>query len=74
MAKVKESFTPNTHLRGEIMCRWHLLSTTEIEEGCTDRSKLIVFLQNRYGFVRRRAEEEVDLFYLEFQHRLRMAA
>ena len=74
MAQVKESFTPNAHLRGEITCRWQLLSTTEIEEGCADRSKLISFLQNRYGFVRRRAEQEVDLFYLEFQRRLQMAA
>ncbi len=74
MAQVKESFTPNTHLRSEIMSRWHLLSTAEVDEGCTDRSKLITFLQNRYGFAQRRAEQEVNLFYLEFQNRLRMAA
>ena len=74
MAQVKECFSPNVHLRGEIMCRWQMLSTTEIEEGCIDRSKLIAFLQSRYGFVRRRAEQEVNLFYLDFQNRLRMAA
>ena len=74
MAQVKESFSPNVHLRGEIMCRWQLLSITEIEEGCADRSKLVGFLQNRYGFAPRRAEQEVDLFYLEFQQRLCMAA
>jgi hypothetical protein len=74
MAQVKESFIPNPHLRGEIMSRWHLLSHSEVEESCVDRSKLITFVQNRYGFVPRRAEQEVQLFYLEFQQRLRLAA
>ncbi len=74
MAQVKESFIPNRHLRSEIMSRWQLLSNSEVEESCVDRSKLITFLQNRYGFVPRRAEQEVQLFYLEFQQRLRLAA
>lgn len=74
MAQVKESFTPNIHLRGEIMRRWQQLTAPEIDECCADRSKLIDVLQTRYGFARRRAEKEVDLFYGEFQHRLRMAA
>ena len=74
MAQVKEIFIPDPHLRSEIMCRWQLLSTSEIEESCVDISKLSAFLQDRYGFVRRRAEQEVDLFYVEFRHRLRMTA
>jgi hypothetical protein len=74
MAQVKESFIPNAHLRAEIMCRWQLLSTTEIEEGSVDLSRLTAFLQNRYGFAQRRAEQEVNQFYLEFRHRLSMAA
>lgn len=74
MAQVKESFIPNIHLRGEIMRRWQELTTSEIEECCNDRSKLIDVLQTRYGFARRRAEKEVDLFYGEFRDRLRMAA
>jgi len=74
MAHVKEGFIPNTHLRAEIMCRWQLLSGTEIDEGSADRSKLIALLQNRYGFAERRAEREVNLFYVDFQNRLRMAA
>ena len=74
MAHVKESFIPNTHLRAEIMFRWRLLSTTEIEEGCVDPSKLIAVLQDRYGFAQCRAEREVNLFYVDFQNRLRMAA
>jgi hypothetical protein len=74
MAQVKESFSPNHHLRGEIMRRWQQLSASEIDESCTDRSKLVAFLQNRYGYARRRAEQEVELFYGEFRDRLRMAA
>jgi hypothetical protein len=74
MAQVKESLIPNRHLRSEIMSRWHLLSNSEVEESCVDRSKLITFLESRYGFVRRRAEQEVQLFYFEFQQRLRLAA
>ncbi len=74
MAQVKESFSSNGHLRGEIMNRWQQLSASDIEECATDPSKLIDVLQARYGYARRRAEKEVDLFYGEFQTRLRMAA
>ena len=74
MAHVEEGFIPNNHLRTEIMYRWQLLSTTEIDEGCTDRSKLITVLQSRYGFAQGRAEREVNLFFVDFQNRVRMAA
>jgi hypothetical protein len=76
MAQVKEkTFVPsNGHLRGEITRRWQQLSTSEVAQCCEDRSKLIAVLQSRYGFAPRRAEKEVELFYLEFQNRLRMAA
>ena len=74
MAQVKESLSPNGHLRGEITRRWQQLSTSEVEECAADRSRLIDALQTRYGYARRRAEKEVDLFYAEFMARLRMAA
>ena len=48
MAQVKEGFIPNAHLRGEIMNRWRLLSTTEIEEACIDRSKHLTHDAGRY--------------------------
>jgi hypothetical protein len=73
MAQVKESRNP-AHLRGEIMQRWQHLSTSEIDECCADLSKLITLLQIRYGYARRRAEKEADLFYIEFEDRVRMAA
>jgi hypothetical protein len=61
-------------LLGEIRGRWQQLSVSEVEECCADRSKLIDLLQARYGFAKRRAEKEVELFLGEFQDRLRLAA
>jgi hypothetical protein len=65
---------PSRLLLGEIRGRWEQLSSSEVEECCADRSKLIDLLQVRYGFAKRRAEKEVELFLGEFQDRLRMAA
>ena len=68
----------NKHLRRllswEILSRWGELTTADIEDCGTDRAKLIDVLQARYGYAKRRAEKEVDLFLDEFEDRLRMAA
>ena len=68
----------NKHLRRllgwEILSRWGQLTSADIEECGTDRSKLINVLQTRYGYAKRRAEKEVELFLGEFEDRLRMAA
>jgi hypothetical protein len=61
-------------LRGEILTRWPQLTSEEVENSGTDRLKLAGLLQIRYGYAQRRAEKEVDLFFGEFQNRLRMAA
>ena len=61
-------------LLGEIGRRWEQLTITEIQECSADRSKLIGLLQTRYGYAERRAEKEVELFFGDFQDRLRMAA
>jgi hypothetical protein len=61
-------------LRGEILSRWEQLTTTDLQDGVTDRSRLIDILQTRYGFAKRRAEKEVELFFGEFRDRLRLAA
>ena len=74
MANAKFNSNPNRLLCGEMTRRWQQLSTSDIEESCADRSKLIEALQARYGFAKARAEKEVELFFLEFQTRLRMAA
>ncbi|HEY2382068.1 MAG TPA: hypothetical protein VGK48_12890 [Terriglobia bacterium] len=65
---------PSRLLLGEIRRRWEQLSNSEIEQCTVDESKLTDLLQARYGYAKRRAEKEVELFFAEFYDRLRMAA
>jgi hypothetical protein len=74
MARAQSETHPNRLLRGEILRRWEQLTTADIEECGTDGSKLVDVLRARYGYARRRAEKEVELFFGEFRDRLRMAA
>ena len=74
MARAQSETHSNRLLRGEILRRWEQLTTADIEECGTDGSKLIDVLRARYGYARRRAEKEVELFFGEFRDRLRMAA
>ena len=74
MALARLERDPIRLLRGEILGRWEQLTTSDIEECGTDRSGLIRLLEARYGYAKQRAEKEVDLFYGDFQDRLRMAA
>ena len=74
MAQAKLDSVSTRFFRGEIMRRWQELTNSDIEECCTDRSKLRGLLQTRYGYAESRAEKEVELFFGEFQARLRMAA
>jgi hypothetical protein len=74
MARAQSETHPNRLLHGEILRRWEQLTTADIEECGTDGSKLIDVLRARYGYARRRAEKEVELFFGEFRDRLRMAA
>jgi hypothetical protein len=74
MAHAQIHTIPNRLLRGEILSRWEQLTTGDIEECGSDRSKLIDLLQARYGYAKRRAEKEVDQFFGEFHDRLRMAS
>jgi len=74
MAHVNSDSASNRFLRGEIVSRWQQLTSSDIDECCRDSSKLAAVLQTRYGYARSRAEKEVELFFGEFQDRLRMAA
>jgi len=74
MAHAQFETRPDRLLRGEISRRWKQLTTADIEECGTDRSKLIDVLRTRYGYAKGRAEKEVELFFGEFRDRLRMAA
>jgi hypothetical protein len=74
MTSIKFGNDSTRLLRGEILRRWNQLTASDIEQCAMDRRGLTELLQNRYGFVKRRAEKEVELFFWEFQNRLRMAA
>jgi hypothetical protein len=73
MAPTQFRRVPSRLLRGEILNRWEHLTTGDIEECGTDRSKLIDILQARYGYAKTRAEREVELFLGDFQDRLKLA-
>ncbi len=74
MAHAKPNSDSSRLLRGEILRRWEQLSNSDLEESGANRSKLIELLQSRYGYARRRAEKEVELFLGDFRNRLRMTA
>ncbi len=74
MARATFEWHHSRLLPGEIQNRWKQLTTSEVEQCSTDRSKLIELLEARYGFAKRRAEKEVELFFGHFRDRLRMAA
>jgi hypothetical protein len=74
MVNVMNNNKPSRFLRGEITSRWQQLTSLEIDECCSDRSKFVSVLQSRYGYVRHRAEQEVALFLAELEDRLRMTA
>ena len=59
--------------RDEIARRWQQLTTSDIDECSSDRSKLPILLETRYGYARRRAEKEAEIFIGEFHDRLRLA-
>lgn len=54
-------------LKGEVRKRWGQLTDDEIEEMEGRQEKLIGKLQEKYGYTRVRAEQEVNDFLLEFE-------
>jgi uncharacterized protein YjbJ (UPF0337 family) len=60
--------------RNELTYRWKQLTSDELDRVQGKRDHLIVLLEERYGYARRRAEKEVDLFVDEVVDRLRRAA
>lgn len=74
MANATFDRQPNQLLLGEICRHWEQLTLSDVEKCSADRSKLIDLVQSRYGYAKRRAEQEVELFFGEFHNRLRLAA
>ena len=56
-------------LRGEVKETWGELTDDEISQIEGRRDKLVGKLQEKYGYTRARAEEEVDDFLDRMQHR-----
>ena len=74
MANAQSDRHLNRLLRWEILNRWEQLTNADLDECGPDHSKLIDVLQTRYGYAKRRAEKEVEMFLGEFHVRLQMAA
>jgi uncharacterized protein YjbJ (UPF0337 family) len=60
--------------RNELEYQWKHLTSDELDGIQGKRDHLIALLERRYGYARRRAEQEVDLFVSEFTDRLRKAS
>ena len=59
--------------RSELNYQWKHLTSDELDR-VQERDHLVVLLERHYGYARRRAEQEVDLFVNEFTDRLRKAS
>jgi uncharacterized protein YjbJ (UPF0337 family) len=60
--------------RRELNHRWQHLTPDDLDRVHGKWDDLVVLLERRYGYARRRAEKEVDLFVSEFSDRLRKAS
>ena len=60
--------------RSELSYQWKQLTSDELDRVQGKRDHLVVLLERRYGYARRRAEKEVDLFVSEFVDRLQKAS
>jgi len=60
--------------RSELNYQWKQLTSDDLDRVQGKRDHLVVLLERRYGYARRRAEKEVDLFVREFADRLHKAS
>ena len=72
--KVGDRTVPSRYLLGEMLSRWAMLTRPETEDCLDDYEKLVQLLQNRCGFVRTRAEKELNVFLREFREKMLRAA
>jgi hypothetical protein len=59
--------------RNEINCHWTQLSSDEVDR-LDGHDNLVILLQEKYGYARRRAEREVERVIMEFEDKLRRAS
>jgi len=62
------------HFRNEINDHWTELSSDDLDQINGRRDNLVVMLESRYGYARRRAEKEVERVVTEFEDKLRRAS
>ena len=60
--------------RNEINYHWNQLSSDEVDRLEGRRDNLVILLQRKYGYARRRAEREVERVVTEFEDKLRRAS
>ena len=61
------------HFRNEINDHWTELDPNDLDQIRGRRDRLVMLLETRYGFARRRAEREVKRVIDEFETKLRKA-
>jgi len=62
------------HFRNEINHQWTELSPDDVDGIDGTRDNLVVLLEAKYGYARKRAEREVERVVTEFEDRLRRAS
>ena len=62
------------HFRNEINSRWTELTADDLDQINGRRDNLVVLLESKYGFARRRAEREVERVVKDFEDMLQRAA
>ena len=62
------------HFRSEINSRWTELTSDDLDQINGRRDNLVVLLESRYGFARRRAEREVERVVKDFEDMLQRAS
>lgn len=52
-------------VRGEAQSKWGELTDDELDQVAGERDKLLGLLQEKYGYAKVKAEQEIDQFLLE---------
>jgi len=60
--------------RNEINHYWSELGADDLDRVDGERDNLVILLERKYGYARRRAEREVERVVSEFEDRLRRAS
>jgi uncharacterized protein YjbJ (UPF0337 family) len=62
------------HFRNVINDHWNELSPEDLDRIDGQRDDLVILLERKYGYARRRAEREVERVLTDFEDKLRSAS